>query len=158
MARRFGLVLCIVAAAQALNQRGSLLLLDLAPPLSSADGPCAAYRAELDQVRELFANVSAALSSVEVGEEATAAGGGTDVPEVLRSLSGGIDTLRRVRSNVFAASDATIAPNVRMQVVWDIDRCALGPRGRQPTAPHSTLGPAAPAGPPHPRHPAALAR
>ena len=80
------------------------------------------------------------------------------LPMLLRGLSSGIATLRRVRSEVAATSNDLISANVRMQVVWDIDRCALGPRGRQPTAPRSTAGPAAPAGPPHPCYLATLAR
>ena len=120
--RRLAILLGVVAVAFGAKLQQGLSLLDLQP---EQHGPHTRFTAALAHVREQFSNITTALSSVE-GEEnlaQAASDGAAEVPEAIRVLNSGIVTLRRVRTEVAAQSNELLPASVRMQVMWDIDRC-----------------------------------
>jgi hypothetical protein len=121
MVRRLAAAAMVAVAAAALRGQ-PLSLLDLR---SEEEGPHRRFTDALASVRDLFANVSSNLSAIEtLGDADEAASQQHVVPAALNELAGGIDTLRRVRTDVAASSNTVLPAPVRMQVIWDIDRCA----------------------------------
>lgn len=95
-------------------------LLDM-PATDTSLGPHSRFTAALSHVREQFANATAALAAAGTSESGTALDNEA-VAHVLRTLASGVESLRRVRAEVAASSNAVLPANVRMQLVWDIDR------------------------------------
>ena len=124
MRRAWLLLGCSLPVAFAATMPHGVALLDMQSS-DNIDGPHLRFTPALSHVKEQFTNITAALEQVE---DATGDHGDqsmvVSLPMLLRGLSSGIATLRRVRSEVAATSNDLISANVRMQVVWDIDRCA----------------------------------
>lgn len=93
--------------------------------LASTAPPYAHFVTTLTGVRDLFKNATEALSTVEAegpvrGVPPGVHAQGLSAPIALSSLASGVDTLRRVRAEISASP--TLAPEVRVQVLWDMDR------------------------------------
>jgi len=96
---------------------------------ASSAPPYAHFIPTLTGVRDLFTNVTEVLAAAESTVEAegqahglpsAARAQGLAAPIALSSLASGIDTLRRVRAEISASP--ALAPEVRVQVLWDMDR------------------------------------
>ena len=136
----FGLAL-FFAAAYLADQPGLVAAAQLPPTslldLSSTESdapPHQRFVRILEKARASFTEVDEQLSAAEaqasssdlIPPDGTVAATRTStatalVPVALRSLSDGIETLKRVRSDV-AQTASSLSPEVRTQVLWDIDR------------------------------------
>ena len=121
----FGFVATVNAARQP-----NVALLDLQQ--DSPPGPHQQYTAELSKVRDQSTKYADILTAVE---ENTASDGERALPQPVQAigeLGAGIETLRHVRANVNALNEQEMPPAVRLQVVWNLDRCGNSTTAARP--------------------------
>ena len=97
---------------------------------SDVEAPHVRFVTLLEKAKASFTSANKTLSEADVAhglplgsvaaQRASAAS--ALVPQALRSLTEGIDTLKRVRADVSESRTSSMRADVKTQVLWDIDR------------------------------------